>query len=108
MNRLAVIGHPVAHSLSPAMHAAAFEALGIGERLELRGDRRSAPEHFARGSDELRGRGFAGVNVTVPHKGAAFELADRALRRRQRDRRRQHAQLRRRRGSAPTTPTRAA
>ncbi len=39
MNRLAVVGHPIAHSLSPAMHTAAFAALGLGERVELRGDR---------------------------------------------------------------------
>ena len=41
--------------------------------------------------------GFAGANVTVPHKGAALALADVALRDGARDRRRQHAQLRRRR-----------
>ena len=75
MNRLAVIGHPVAHSLSPAMHTAAFAALGIGdewtyEAIDLE------PERFADGIDELRERGFVGVNVTVPHKRAAFEIAD--------------------------------
>lgn len=75
MNRLAVIGHPVAHSLSPAMHTAAFAALGIGdewsyEAIDLE------PGRFAAGIAELRDRGFAGVNVTVPHKQAAFELAD--------------------------------
>jgi shikimate dehydrogenase len=75
MNRLAVIGHPVAHSLSPAMHTAAFAALGIGEEwtyeaIDLE------PESFAAGVRELAAQGFAGVNVTVPHKRAAFELAD--------------------------------
>jgi shikimate dehydrogenase len=76
MNRLAVIGHPVAHSLSPAMHSAAFAALGIDdewsyEAIDL--DR----EGFEAGIAELRERGFAGVNVTIPHKEAALKLADR-------------------------------
>ena len=74
MNRLAVVGHPVAHSLSPAMHTAAFAALGLGdewsyEAIDL------TPEGFAAGIAELRERGFAGVNVTVPHKRAAFAIA---------------------------------
>jgi shikimate dehydrogenase len=76
MKRLAVVGHPVAHSRSPAMHAAAFAALGIDgewsyEAIDL------PPDRFASGVRELRERGFAGVNVTVPHKRAAFGLADR-------------------------------
>ncbi len=76
MNRLAVIGHPVAHSLSPVMHTAAFAALGLEEEwtyeaIDL------APEEFSAGVDELWGSGFVGVNVTVPHKEAAFALADR-------------------------------
>lgn len=74
MNRLAVIGHPVAHSLSPAMHTAAFEELGIAgewsyEAIDIE------PERFAAGVEGLRERGFAGVNVTVPHKRAAYEIA---------------------------------
>jgi shikimate dehydrogenase len=76
MHRLAVIGHPVGHSRSPAMHTAAFAALGIGgewsyEAIDL------VPQRFAAGVGELRDRGFAGVNVTIPHKRAAYELADR-------------------------------
>ena len=75
MNRLAVVGHPVAHSLSPAMHTAAFAALGIAEEWSYEAVD-IEPERFAEGIAELRERGFAGVNVTVPHKRAAFELAD--------------------------------
>ncbi len=76
MNRLAVVGHPVAHSLSPVMHTAAFAALGLEgewsyEAIDL------GPGEFAAGVDELWGSGFVGVNVTVPHKEAAFALADR-------------------------------
>ncbi|HET6829964.1 MAG TPA: shikimate dehydrogenase [Solirubrobacterales bacterium] len=74
LSRLAVVGHPVAHSRSPAMHSAAFAALGLDrewtyEAIDL------PPERFAAGIAELRERGFAGVNVTVPHKRAAYELA---------------------------------
>ena len=75
MNRLVVVGHPVAHSLSPAMHTAAFAALGIAdewsyEAIDL------TPEGFAAGIAGLRDRGFVGCNVTVPHKRAAYEIAD--------------------------------
>jgi len=63
--RLAVIGHPVAHSASPGMHQPALDALGIDARyirLEVRpGDVAAA---FAR----MRELGFIGCNVTVPHK----------------------------------------
>jgi len=74
MNRLAVVGHPVAHSLSPAMHRAAFTELGIAdewsyEAIDL------PPEGFAAGIAELRERGFVGCNVTVPHKRAAYLIA---------------------------------
>jgi shikimate dehydrogenase len=56
------------------MHNAAFAALGLArewsyEAIDL------APERFADGIAALRERGFAGVNVTVPHKRAAYELA---------------------------------
>lgn len=74
VNRLAVLGQPISHSLSPAMHTAAFRALGIDdvwsyEAVEL------APEDFAAGVAELSVRGFVGANVTVPHKEAALALA---------------------------------
>ncbi|MFU8894199.1 MAG: shikimate dehydrogenase [Luteolibacter sp.] len=63
--RLAVIGHPVAHSASPGMHQPALDTLGIDARyirLEIRpGDVATA---FAR----MRALGFIGCNVTVPHK----------------------------------------
>ena len=46
----------------------------------------------------MPGEGFAGANVTVPHKGAALAVADQAVGDGARDRRREHADLRRRRG----------
>jgi shikimate dehydrogenase len=75
MKRLAVIGHPVAHSRSPAMQNAALAELGLGEEwayeaLDVAPDRF---EELVRGLPE---RGFVGANVTVPHKGAALAVAD--------------------------------
>jgi shikimate dehydrogenase len=68
-----VLGWPVAHSRSPAMHNAAFEALGLDWRYELLP---VEPERFEAFLRELPGRGFAGANVTIPHKLRALELAD--------------------------------
>lgn len=66
MRRLyAIVGHPVAHSLSPAMHNAAFEALGLPHSyvpLDIR------PGALAEGMNLLRTLGVDGANVTVPHK----------------------------------------
>ena len=64
------------------------------------------PERFDAVVRALAGQGFAGANVTIPHKLRALEVADQRHRGGARDRRRQHAHLRRRRGRTPTTPTR--
>ena len=73
MNRLGVLGWPVAHSRSPVMHNAAFAALGLeGWRYQ---HLPVPPELFAETVRALGGAGFAGANVTVPHKEAALELA---------------------------------
>lgn len=77
MKRLAVLGHPVSHSRSPAMQNAALEALGLAgewsyEALDFE------PAEFAERTGELPGQGFVGANVTIPHKGAALGLADEA------------------------------
>ena len=77
MPRLAVLGHPVSHSRSPAMQTAALAELGLAaswsyEAIEV------APEGFEPLVRSLPDDGFAGVNVTVPHKLAALALADRA------------------------------
>jgi shikimate dehydrogenase len=63
--RIVLIGHPVAHSLSGAMHQAAFDALGIDARYEL-WDR--PPIQLAESIAELHGEEFLGANVTIPHK----------------------------------------
>jgi shikimate dehydrogenase len=70
MNRVGVIGWPVSHSISPAMHNAAFNALGMTdwsyELLPI------PPDIIKLGLRELRDHGFTGVNVTVPHKQAVI------------------------------------
>jgi shikimate dehydrogenase len=76
MPRLGVLGWPVAHSRSPAMHNAALAALGMEEwRYQLLP---VAPERFAETVRALPGAGFVGANVTIPHKHAALALADTA------------------------------
>ena len=72
--RAAVIGHPVAHSRSPAMHTAAYRALGLD--WELHGDRRAAGRARRRSSPASPRADFAGVNVTIPHKQAVLGLCD--------------------------------
>jgi shikimate dehydrogenase len=77
MPRLAVLGQPISHSRSPAMHNAALAALGLAgewsyEAIDV------APDHFAARIRALPREGFVGANVTVPHKLAALALADAA------------------------------
>ncbi len=71
--RLGVLGWPVAHSRSPAMHNAALAALGMEgwryQRLPV------PPALFAETTRALPAAGFLGVNVTIPHKHAALALA---------------------------------
>ncbi len=71
---LAVLGHPVAHSLSPAMHNAAIESLGLSSQYHyIAMDVR--PGDLATTLDSLRNSGFVGVNLTVPHKEAGYRWA---------------------------------
>lgn len=70
-----VLGFPVAHSRSPAMHNAAFAELRLDwhyVRLPV------PPELFAETARALGGSGYAGANVTIPHKEAALAVADTA------------------------------
>jgi shikimate dehydrogenase len=67
-----VVGWPISHSLSPILHGYWLEALKIDGALVPLAVRR---EDFARTVISLQRAGFRGVNVTVPHKEAAFALA---------------------------------
>jgi shikimate dehydrogenase len=72
MKRAGIIGWPVKHSLSPVLHGYWLKEYGIdGEMVRLPAE----PEKFAAEISRVRGLGFAGVNVTVPHKEAAFVIA---------------------------------
>ena len=73
MKIAAVLGHPVAHSKSPALHNAAYRALGI-DATYLALD--VAPGDLERALGGVAALGFMGVNVTVPHKEAALRACD--------------------------------
>jgi shikimate dehydrogenase len=71
----AVLGWPLTHTLSPALHGAAYQAAGLsGWRYEARPTR---PEELAAALDDVRAGRLAGVNLTTPHKQAAAALATR-------------------------------
>jgi shikimate dehydrogenase len=74
--RFTVVGHPVSHSLSPAIHGAAYAELGLDARYELY----DAPDELAvaLAVDAVRRGELAGTNVTVPWKQVALKLCDRA------------------------------
>lgn len=72
---LAVLGHPIGHSVSPAMHNAALAELARADpawggwryfRFEV------PPAELPRALDLLHARRFHGINLTVPHKVIAF------------------------------------
>lgn len=70
----ALIGSPVAHSLSPVIHRAGFEAAGVDwgyEAFDV------APGSGRAAIEAMRTLGLAGLSVTMPHKGAVAEAVDR-------------------------------
>jgi shikimate dehydrogenase len=73
--RFALIGHPVAHSISPEIHRAAYAAFGQPHEYEAVDcpDEASVERRVA----ELRAGALEGLNVTVPWKLVALGLADR-------------------------------
>jgi shikimate dehydrogenase len=72
--RTGVLGWPVAHSRSPAMHNAGYSAAGLeGWRYQ---QLPVPPELLAETVRALPSAGFAGANVTIPHKEAALVAAD--------------------------------
>jgi shikimate dehydrogenase len=70
---LGLIGWPLSHSFSPAMHNAALQALGLNYvylPLPVR------PEAVGNAVSGLAALGFRGINVTIPHKQAVMPLLD--------------------------------
>ncbi|MGH8875321.1 MAG: shikimate dehydrogenase, partial [Acidimicrobiia bacterium] len=72
--RLVLLGDPVAHSRSPAIHRAALDALGIAGTYEAR---QVDAAEMSEAVDEIRRVDLDGANVTLPHKSMAARLADR-------------------------------
>ncbi|MDD5653171.1 MAG: shikimate dehydrogenase [Candidatus Omnitrophica bacterium] len=69
-----LIGCPVSHSLSPLMHNAAFQALGINGEYQLFELKAEEVESFVR---SLGQRGLRGINVTIPYKEKIIPFLDR-------------------------------
>jgi len=74
MKRYGLIGFPVKHSYSAAMHNAAFKELGIDARYELF---ELSPEKLKDEFQQLLEDGLCGFNVTIPHKEAIIKLLGR-------------------------------
>lgn len=71
--RFVLLGDPVAHSKSPAMHAAAYRALGLSHTYEAV---RVGESELGAWVEKLRRGEVGGINVTVPHKRPTMALAD--------------------------------
>lgn len=71
--KIAVMGHPVTHSLSPGMQQAALNQAGIKVtyvRIDV------APEYFSEAIQLMAQANFVGANITIPLKQAAFETVN--------------------------------
>jgi shikimate dehydrogenase len=69
--RFAVVGSPIAHSLSPVLHKAAYDHLGLTHRYEMHEVRAGQLARFWQEND------FTGLSVTMPLKFEAYLLGDR-------------------------------
>ena len=76
MRRAAILGSPVAHSLSPALHRAAYAALGLSDRRydRFEVDEAGLPGFLA--SLDVEGDGWSGLSLTMPLKRAVIPLLD--------------------------------
>jgi shikimate dehydrogenase len=74
VKRACVIGWPVAHSRSPVIHRYWLKLHGLDGAYEMEAVR---PEEIAGFLRSLSERGYAGANVTLPHKEVALDAADR-------------------------------
>lgn len=68
-----IFGYPIRHSISPAMHNAAFTHIGIDAVYSAW---ETTPDDLATGVASLRSEDYLGANVTVPHKQAVMEHLD--------------------------------
>ncbi len=68
-----IFGDPVGHSLSPAMHNAAFRALGLPCHYA---PFRVRPEQLGNAIRSIRALGISGVNITIPHKEEVIPFLD--------------------------------
>ncbi len=73
MQRYAVIGHPLGHSLSPLLHNWGFRECGIDAQYEAIP---VAPAELTRFMARVRVEPLAGLSVTIPHKQAVMGLLD--------------------------------
>jgi len=71
--RAGVMGWPVKHSLSPTLHAYWLKENGLEGEYDLI---EVSPEELEKEIKSLQRRGFAGVNITVPHKEKAAAMVD--------------------------------
>lgn len=68
-----VLGHPIAHSLSPRLHGFWLKKYGLEGQYQAYD---VAPENLGNFLKSLPEQSFKGVNLTVPHKEAALDLLD--------------------------------
>jgi shikimate dehydrogenase len=73
VKQVGLIGYPVAHSLSPRMHQAAFDALGIKAHYTLW---ETQSDRLAKRIESLRFADALGANVTIPYKEDVVRLVD--------------------------------
>jgi shikimate dehydrogenase len=71
---IALLGHPVAHSISPRFQQAALDACGVDARYEAWD---VEPSGIADAVERLRGDSLLGANVTIPHKEAVARMVER-------------------------------
>jgi shikimate dehydrogenase len=70
---IALFGNPVAHSVSPAMQNTAFQALKLNYMYLAF---QVPPAALSEAINVVRGLGFRGANITIPHKTAVMPLLD--------------------------------
>ncbi len=83
MTKAFVVGHPIAHSRSPA-HPWLLAEASTGLEGSYERDRRGSRRFRRASCNRFGARGFAGGNVTIPHKEAAFAAVAQRTRRAER------------------------